>query len=101
MPSDDEVPFIDTDTVIGSADLLRRTFGSAEWTPPLSPDVANPTANQVIGDVAATIHGLAAVVATQLDTAAMTITTAAIETRTVDVAQLGGGDDEGWVSWPD
>lgn len=102
MPDADDTPYVDTEAVIRSADALRRTFGSAGWSAPSAPDVANAAATVAIGDAANAIHGLAGVVATQLDAAALTITTAAIETRTVDVAQFGAGDDdgEGWVSWP-
>lgn len=93
--------FIDTEVVIGAGDALRRTFAQAQWSPPATPDVADAAATQAIGDLATALHGVAATVATQLDAAALTITTAAIETRTVDAVHTGDGDeDTSWVSWP-
>jgi hypothetical protein len=101
MPEAENVPFIDTSLVIGSADALRRTFGAAEWSVPAVPDVHNGPATQSIGDALAAVHGLAGLIAAQMETAAMTMTTAALETEAVDVPLHQGDDVDGWVEWPD
>lgn len=90
----DEAVSVDVDAVVAAAAGLHRTFASAGWTRPATPDVYHSDATQAIGTAASAVFGVAGSAADQMTSAERALTIAAIEVRAAD--ELGAE----WVAWP-
>lgn len=83
-----EVPSVDTDAVFGLVDNLRARFADDDAPSLVVPDLRSDYATEMFGVAAGLVDGLWGVMATQLESVAMTVMSAAIETSDADIAAM-------------